>query len=130
MKTVIDPGHKYELLTLDSGGTLFQFLTFVKRYDPSDPTRFPGNYNAYPGTTLQSVIRCLIERISYLQNQIWAPENVFIRFFLMSCLWLLEFRAARRHGRSYFKSLKFASEAPMCNKCGHTVCEHEKQNNL
>ena len=125
MKKILDPGHRYSLLLLDGDGKP-ETLTFVKRCDLCNPARFPGNYNSYPGTTLQSVIRCLIDRINYLQNQIWSLENVFIRFFLKSCLWLLEFRAARRHGRTYFKSLKFASEAPMCEKCGHTVCEHEK----
>jgi len=39
------------------------------------PERFPGNTNSYPGTTLQSVIRCLINRLDYLQGQVRCKEN-------------------------------------------------------
>jgi hypothetical protein len=124
MKTVFDPGHKYELLTLDDPHYR-QSLQFVKRWDPKDPKRFPGNFNAYPGTTLQSVMRCLCERVRYLQNQIWAPENCILLKCLQLGIWFLEFRAARRHGHTYFHGLKFAEQQPMCPHCGHTVCEHK-----
>lgn len=122
MKKVLDPGHEYELVTLDGEGQ--QYLTFVKRCDLERPWRFPGNYNAHPGTTLQSVIRCLLERFGYLQGQIWAPENWVAVRLLRMVLWLLEFRAARRHGRFYLHSPRFAERAPMCPTCGHTQCEH------
>lgn len=123
---VIDSGHTYELMSLD-GGTPAE-LRFVKRCDPEKPWRFPGNKNAYPGTTLQNVIRAALERFRYLQNQIWCFENAVCIQMLRITLWLLEFRAARRHGRSYFKSLQFAEFAPMCPKCGHTVCDHDTEN--
>jgi hypothetical protein len=119
---VIDPGHRYHLLTLD--GPLDQRLQFVKRCDMERPERFPGNTNSYPGTTIQSVIRCLVDRLDYLQGQVRCKENAVILGFLRSCLWLLEFRAARRHGRNYWHGLRFAAESPMCPKCGHTACEH------
>lgn len=126
MRKVLDPGHTYELLVLDDHARRMG-LRFVKRYDRDDPTRFPGNTFSYPGTTLQSVIRCLLERMRYLNNQIECKENALIIFFLRLCLWLLEFRAARRHGRTYFKSLDFAEFQPMCPKCGHTLCKHENK---
>jgi hypothetical protein len=119
---VIDKGHKYELLTLD--GELRQELRFVKRHDPVRPWRFPGNTESYPGTTLQSVIRALLERMRYLQNQIWSAENSLIISMLRFSLWLLEFRAARRHKRFYWFGWDYAESAAMCRICGHTVCKH------
>ena len=119
---VLDAGHRYELFALD--GAHQQELRFVKRFDLGRPWRFPGNMNGHAGTTLQGVLRVLIDRVLYLQNQIWAIENVLLLFLLRCSLWCLEFRAARRHGRSYWHGITFASTAPMCPKCGHTVCEH------
>lgn len=120
MKTIIDPGHKYELLTLD--GEVEQILTFVKRCDLEHPERFPGNTNAYPGTTIQSVIRCLIERIDYLQNQIPDSNNLAVREMFLRQLWLLEERAARRHGYSFEYRPEDMDKMPMCPHCGHVVC--------
>lgn len=128
---VLDRGHKYELLSLDDdkqvgnfSGRFAQILTFVKRCDLARPERFPGNTNAYPGTTVQSVLRALLERMRYLQRQIWSLENVFVIFCLRVALWLMEFRAARRHNKWYLKSLAFAEKSEMCAECGHTICEH------
>lgn len=127
MIKVLDKGHRYELLTLDRfGGDYYQELQFVKRCDFENPKRFPGNKTAYPGTTVQSVVRCLLERMRYLQKQVWCLENVFVIFCLRWVLWFMEFRAARRHDRWYFKSLTFAEKAPLCKECGHTICEHER----
>lgn len=119
---VIDAGHAYDLASLD--GEYSQTLTFVKRCDPERPWMFPGNTNAYPGATLQIVIRVLIDRIDYLQKQVWCPENSISTKLLQLVLWLLEFRAARRHGLAYFHGLRFASRAYICRECGHTECEH------
>lgn len=122
---IIDPGHRYQLESLD--GDHHQVLQFVKRCDPEKPWRFPGNTNSYPGATLQMVIRVLISRIGYLQNQIWCLENWAIIKLLCMVLWMLEFRAARRHGQPYWHGLRYAAESPICPKCGHTVCEHQER---
>lgn len=119
---VLDAGHRYELFVLD--GAHQQELRFVKRFDLGRPWRFPGNLNGYAGTTLQGVMRVLLDRIAYLQNQIWSVENFTIIKLLRLSLWCLEFRAARRHGRSYWHGITFAASAQMCPKCGHTVCDH------
>lgn len=124
MKTVIDPGHTYSLLTLDAKCNYVQTLTFVKRCDTAHPEKYPGNLNAYSGTTCQSVIRCLIDRVRYLQNQAHCWQNTVIVQCLRLCLWLFEQRAAHRHGRSYARSLNFAEKHKMCPVCGHTQCEH------
>jgi hypothetical protein len=121
---VIDPGHTYELRSLDGGSP--QMLRFVKRCDRERPWRFPGNTDAYPGTTLQNVIRALLERFRYLQSQIPCVENRVCILCLRVTLWMLEFRAARRHKRTYIRSLSFAEYAPMCAECGHTDCNHDE----
>ena len=124
MKSIIDSGHKYELLTLDGEET--QTLTFVKRFNKNDPSRYPGNFNAYPGTTVHSVVRCLLERMRYLQNQIFSVENCGVILALRIILWLMEFRAARRHGNVYLHGLSFSEKQPLCRICGHTQCGKTK----
>lgn len=116
----IDPGHHYRLLVLD--GTAPQYLRFVKRTG----AEYPGNFGFYQGTNLQSVLRACRARTMYLQGQQWCIENVFVVMFVSLCLWLLEFRAGRRHGRWYWHSTRFAGTAPMCPTCGHTDCEHDR----
>ena len=120
MNEILDPGHKYKLFTLD--GELDQILTFVKRFDPEHPEKFPGNTEAYPGTTLQAVIRCLLNRVTYLQNQIPHNNNLAITSRLLECLWLLEDRAAERHGWSFDYRPEDMMKMPMCPHCGHVVC--------
>jgi len=119
---VLDAGHRYQLGSLD--GEYPQTLQFVKRCDMEKPWRFPGNTNSYAGATLQMVIRVLLDRIDYLQQQIWCPENWLITKLLQLTIWLLEIRAARRHKRSYWHGLRYAAESPLCKTCGHTTCEH------
>jgi len=120
MTKVLDPGHKYELFCLD--GKLKQILQFVKRTDP-DPTKFPGNFDAYPGTTIQSVVRCLLDRVRYLDNQIPHRNNRAIERKLLEILWLLEDRAAERHGRDFDYRPGDMDQMPMCPHCGHVVCK-------
>lgn len=122
MKT-IDPGHKYELLNLDGIGT--QTLTFVKRFDPLDRSKYPGNSDAHEGTTIQSVIRALLERFRFLQNQIPCPENEMCISNLKECLWMLENRASQRHGISFKLTAEECETLPMCGVCGHVICGHE-----
>lgn len=116
---VLDPGHKYLLPQLDGLGA--EVLTFVKRNDP--PTKFPGNDNAYPGTTLQAVLRCVLERLVYLQGQDECDENIAIIQNVRSSIYLLEHRAMRRHGLDASSlTIREACELPMCPKCGHVRC--------
>lgn len=120
MKT-LDPGHQYELNSLD--GDLQQVLTFVKRCDRDDPSKYPGNDNAYPGTTTQEVLRALINRTQYVQNQIPCLENEQIISMLRQCIYLLESRAKQRKG----KALRLTTTVPIeaigtCPKCGHILC--------
>lgn len=136
---VIDPGHVFALAFLDGsitspempkhGVLLSSTLTFVKR----EGAGYPGNAGHHPGTNLQEVLRALISRVKYLEGQESHPNNTIIIFALRHAIWLLEQRAAERHGRSF--TLEAAGilriednsieEAPTCPSCGHIGCAGE-----
>jgi hypothetical protein len=122
---ILDAGHRYSLVVLDRTDDTEAVLTFVKRFDPLDPSKFPGNFNSYQGTTSQEVIRCLLDRARYVQNQKWCLENVIVIFSLRIAIWALEFRASRKHRKLYFKSMTYAEHQQMCPLCGHTNCKHK-----
>ncbi len=114
---VIDPGHTYELDNLDGPGKTI--LSFVKR----EGEGFPGNVGHHEGTNMQEVIRALINRVKYLQDQIPSHANVTVLFHLRQCLWELELRAAQRHSRE----LKLVADVmiehqAVCAQCGHIGC--------
>ncbi len=115
---VIDPGHEYTLDSLD--GDFPQVLTFVKREGP----HYPGNVGHHPGTTMQEVLRALIERAEYVNGQIPCPETTLVLGLLESALYLLESRAARVHDRILDTTIEaLVSGGSKCAKCGHVGCE-------
>lgn len=122
MKT-IDPGHAYLLDSYDGGQPVR--LTFVKR----EGEGYPFNAGHHPGTNCQEVIRALIDRVKYLQEQIPCEENQQIINNLRSCLWEFERRAAKRHGRASVLPWQEGYQAipienqPTCTGCGHVGCE-------
>jgi hypothetical protein len=121
---VRDPGHDYVLASLD--GDAPQRLTFVKREGPG----FPGNVGAHPGTTTQEVLRALIDRGKYVNNQIPCAETEAATELMKSALLLLELRAARRHGRvaKAFDTLdEAATTRETCPRCGHVGCDGCRQ---
>lgn len=120
---VLDPGHKYQLATLD--GDVNVELTFVKRNNPA--SYYPGNLDAYPGTTLQEVIRACLERARYVDRQseimgLSMPENQRLIHHLRQSLVELENRAARVHGRPQDITEDQAEFGPFCPQCGHAGC--------
>lgn len=119
---VIDPGHFYHLSQLDNGeADSVQPLWFVKREGPG----YPGNVGVQPGTTTQEVLRALIERNEYVNNQTPCAETEAAGELLKAALLLYELRAARRHGRISpdFDTVTEAVTAPGCDKCGHIGCK-------
>ncbi len=121
---VLDRGHLYAMETIDGGRTAI--LQFVKRCDP--PEKYPGNSGSYPGVIIQEVLRVLIDRVKYLDNQVPAPENEDILIHLRESFWSLERRAHRRHGSAIPVLSKHIEEYEPCSTCGHifcTWCEHE-----
>lgn len=119
---IIDPGHQFKLTSLD--GDHSQVLQFVKRHDPGNPGggKYPGNFESYPGTTIQEVIRALTARIQYVQKQSFCLENVILLGLLRLGIWLLEFRAKRRRGEILGVGLSGIEHEPTCPACGHVQC--------
>lgn len=122
----IDPGHFYHLHTLDGG--VGELLRFVKRVGPG----YPGNTGSpHAGTTLQEVIRVLIKRTIYVQNQAHemndtdsVADNSYVIQRLRDALWALEERAARRHGRVLPGRVINVEDMRYCLACGHVGCEN------
>lgn len=81
---VIIPGHKYLLAHLDGDGT--QELSFVNR----------GHNCDEEGTTNQEVLRALIDRIKFLDNECPWEGNKNIIYHLRMGLLLHETRALER----------------------------------
>lgn len=117
---ILDAGHTYELDQLDGHGYTREVLNFVKRAGPG----YPGNSNPHPGTNIQEVLRALIDRVKYLNHQIPCQENDMLIANLRHSIYLLEVRAARRHGRDpLFTSWHEIERLPTCVKCGHIGCD-------
>jgi hypothetical protein len=120
---VLDPGHQYVLGILDEDlcvpvGPLV--LQFVKR----EGSGYPGNEGHYPGTTMQEVMRALIDRCKYVNGQIPCAETEAVMAHLRSAILLLEVRAAWRHGRHLgLSGMAWIEDVPTCSKCGHIGCK-------
>lgn len=120
---VIDPGHEYELDSLD--GEQPNRLVFVKR----EGDKYPGNVGHHPGTNCQEVMRALIERLRYVNEQISCRETTIAINKLedaLDALYVLEQRAAVRHGRgAAFDRLDRRAVVEgrgKCRACGHVGC--------
>jgi hypothetical protein len=114
---VLDPGHRYRLDSLD--GDLEQTLTFVKR----EGQNYPGNVGSHPGTTTQEVLRALVKRAEYVNGQAPCAETQAACELMKAALYLLEVRAARRHGRHLDRPLAaVVAGAGKCKRCGHVGC--------
>ncbi len=114
---VIDPGHEYLLDSLD--GEQENRLVFVKR----DGKKFPGNVGHHPGTTMQEVLRALIERAEYVNNQIPCAETEMVIQRLAESVYILECRAALRHDRPFPSKDDAVKGIGKCSLCGHVGCD-------
>jgi hypothetical protein len=129
---VIDPGHSYLLRRLDvkrSGyfNRLYEKLRFVKRRGK----KYPGNTTAHHGTTIQEVLRVLIHRARFLdQQEHWYGNQALITDWRLH-LYQLEARAADRHGRTLQRrhldrdnqgNPVGIEDDPTCELCGHIEC--------
>jgi hypothetical protein len=113
---IIDPGHVYDLQNLDGPST--STLYFVKREGPG----YPGNVGHHEGTNMQEVLRALIDRLKYVNGQAPDNRNALSIAHLRTTLWLLEDRAADRHGRELNVDMLGIELLPTCPKCGHLGC--------
>lgn len=116
---VLDPGHKYLLDSHDGGESIL--LKFVKRDSP--PGKYPGNTDSYPGTLTQEVLRALIDRGEYVQNQQPCPETESFIHLMRTGLFLLESRVRRiRHQVGLDVPLQGIDSFNGCMICGHILC--------
>lgn len=117
---VLDPGHEYLLDSLD--GDQENRLVFVKR----EGEKYQGNIGHHSGTTMQEVLRALLDRAVYVNNQIHDEHTDYAIQCMQSAIMHLEMRAAIRHGRSPLLQMhEVVSGANKCSKCGHVGCKGE-----
>ncbi len=112
----LDPGHVYDLDALDGGEP--QRLTFVKR----EGDGYPGNVGAHGGVIIQEVLRALIARCLYVNQQIPCEETSSALMCLRLALRDLEKRAARRHMRVLSVPAIGIEDQPVHDACGHIGC--------
>jgi hypothetical protein len=93
---VLIPGHVFDVDELD-GCSPHHRIQFVNRVGE----KYPGNYSPFPGTNCQELLRVLISRIFYLDNQLPYWTNKVCIFALRVVLNLFEYRAAKRHHRKF-----------------------------
>lgn len=133
---ILETGHVYRLQTLDdevpattlwpNARPFLQELTFVRRdgtgYPPSKWNHDAPHVGHHPGTLLQDVLRCCIERVQYVDGQIPHQSNKQVIGALRLSIRLLETRAAERHGwnMEHLSALRI-EELPACERCGHIV---------
>lgn len=114
---VLDPGHRFSLRHLDGGGETV--LQFVKR----EGADYPGNVGSCEGTTMQEMLRALISRAQYVNNQIPCEETVEAIVLMRCAVHNLEIRAAHRHGRdTQLLTVDEAVSGRCCALCGHVGC--------
>lgn len=117
---VVDSGHEYILDSLD--GEQVNRLVFVKR----EGEKYPGNVGSHPGTTIQEVLRALIERGEYVNRQTPSEHTRYAIRYLKWSLYRLEVRAAERHGRTVNFTIEEAvAGLNKCQMCGHMGCAAE-----
>lgn len=126
---ILDPGHYYSLDRLDFDETEDPvLLRFVKRVGD----KFPGNEAPpYDGTTTQEVLRALIDRTKYVDEQIHFLANEHVLSHLRWALTWLEHRAAIARddvviAESMWNHLDHIETLPTCAQCGHVLCERKE----
>jgi len=118
---VLDPGHRYALRHLD--GPSEEYLRFVKR----EGEGYPGNEGHSAGTTMQEVLRALIDRARYVNRQIPDAHTQEGIRHMQIAIYEFERRAAERHGRinTFHATWWEIEKAATCDKCGHVLCGGE-----
>lgn len=124
---VIVPGHVYHLEVYDipeRGMAQVPYLVFMRRVGE----KYPGNIDTSPGTNCQEVLRVLIDRCQYL-NQQWPhlQTEKAIRD-LRRALTRFEVRAKQVKGKKFKLNPERRAtieHMPTCKVCGHILCEEK-----
>ena len=139
---VLTPGHHYALTEYKAKED--NTPTYTERYIHFQlrvGVGYPGNEGpARDGINCQEIIRMLIDRVKYLQGQIWCFENEEILREQRASLMHFENRAAARRGDQYYKDFRerwfdmqmekstYIEDIPACEICGHILCtKHEPE---
>lgn len=95
------PGHLYQLdeLKADFSGVIKNSATlrFVSRVGAN----YPGNLDSFDGTTTQEVLRCLVDRAIYVNNQKFYWFTWLSIWLFRLAIWLYEKRAADIHKKPF-----------------------------
>ena len=133
MRTM-DPGHNYQIdlypAKEETGFTDQVYSIFFRKRIGE---KYPGNWGpSYNGTTTQELLRVIISRSLYVDNQESHPANKALIQRSRYSLSELEFRAAERRGHSYERQFRrdldswlmayTIEEAMPCGICGHIFC--------
>jgi hypothetical protein len=115
---VIDPGHEY--LAEGPAGVEPQRITFVKNRGG----KYPGNDgDPHLGILCQELMRVLIDRMSYLNNQGSCAETEHALAAVRQALGWMEVRAARCRGDAIDLPHADSLEGMLtCPVCGHNCC--------
>jgi hypothetical protein len=144
---VRDPGHvfiienypakeeRYPILPEDARESAIQFR---KRVGPGYPGNGPYSYD---GTTTQELLRVIISRAKYVDNQEHDPANDKVIEFARNSILALEARAAERRGEEYLSTWNEdittwmnedceveVEDAKTCLICGHIFCRKHTEN--
>lgn len=117
---VIEAGHVYEMFNVDGDG--IQTVRFVRRR--GEDARLLDARHA--GVLGQELLRVLVDRTLYLNDEDPCNEDVEIVQKLRDCLRLYESRAARRT----IEKLSMPEKADACPVCHHLLCVHRERGRL
>lgn len=84
---VLEPGHTYKLQNKHNGYQIIQFVKDNLGFQQSD---------SHDGILCQELLRVLIDRVNFLNEQVCCHENIEILRNLKECIILFEKRALAR----------------------------------
>lgn len=124
---IVEPGHVYSIADVDvpvGEDPHRQVLYFVRRRS-HDGALLP-EAEREPGILSQELLRVLIDRVRYLNDEDPCAEDVEILLRLRAALVLFESRAARRT----IEKLSMPETADACPVCHHLLCAHRHPERL
>lgn len=119
---VVNPGHLYLVENVDGPGD--QQIRFVRRRGRDG--KLLAERDSSPGILCQELLRVLIDRVCYLNDEDPCSEDVAIIQGLRNALRLFEARAARRT----IEKLSMPELADACPECHHLLCAHRHPSRL
>lgn len=127
---VIDQGHVYDLEGVGDYPlftSALQRIVFVK----NEGAKYPGNVGHHGGVITQELLRVIIDRTKYLNEQGACFETEMALAAMRQALAWYEVRAARCRGTHIEGDhIDLLDNAPVCAVCGHNQCHREVHERL